>query len=88
MLVKVKKAFGLQNEKVVVLSTKVEFVNGEAEVSPEIGDVLARIPGYEVEPQEAEGEEAPVSEESENQADMQATIPPKQQRRQRATPGK
>lgn len=48
-MAQVKKLFGEFPEKVVVLAETVQFdENGEAEVSDEVAEVLAGIPGYEI----------------------------------------
>lgn len=49
MAKKARKLFGTNPEKVVIVAEAVEFdAEGVAEVSDELADVLAQIPGYEV----------------------------------------
>lgn len=68
-MVKVKKVIGEYPIKVAVLAEEVDFDNeGVAEVSEEVAEVLATIPGYEVEvegeEQSSETDEAEVEEKS------------------------
>jgi hypothetical protein len=56
-MAKAKKLFGEFPENVVVLSEVVSFdAEGLAEVSDEVADVLAQIPGYEVEGAEVDAD--------------------------------
>ena len=81
---KVRKTFGQLPEEVIVLSTPVAFdEEGYAEVEEEIGDVLARVPGYllvdekaqAAEPEEDEEDEEDASEEEEKPAPKKKAAP-------------
>ena len=67
---KVKKVFGENPESVTVLSTQVNFdENGDAIVEDELAEVLAQIPGYQVEGEAAEVPSEGIEDGGEESAD-------------------
>ena len=79
MAKKARKLFGSNPERVVIVSEAVDFdAEGMAEVSDELADVLAQIPGYEVLTDGAPKKvPAKAEEEGEDEADEKPTAPKK-----------